>query len=173
MLIPCAVVLAAAAAGSEAFCGNIPRPANAIQARVIRVIDGDTIGVGLPSGARDSVRFIGIDAPELHANRSRRQGTDPLNRPEVVRALGERARQFAVMWLAGRDVWLVFDAERRDRYGRLLAYVWLPGGASFNVLTVREGYAQVMTVPPNVRHAGVFLACEREARAAGRGLWAR
>ena len=58
----------------------------------------------------------------------------------------------------------------RDRYGRLLAYVWL-GDTMVNAELVRRGYAQVMTVPPNVRYQDLFLKLQREARDAGRGLW--
>ncbi len=164
----------AAAARSELMCANIPMPADLVHARVVSVTDGDTIVVTLTSGALERVRLIGVDAPELHWSQDRDQDrSDVEGSREGTRAMGERARQFAVTRLAGRDVFLGFDVQRRDRYGRLLAYVWLPDERSFNVLIVREGYARVMTVPPNVRHADVLLACEREARIAGRGLWAR
>jgi micrococcal nuclease len=64
------------------------------------------------------------------------------------------------------------DAERRDRYGRLLAYVYRqPDRLFVNAELVRRGYATVLTIPPNVAHAGEFLALERSARRAGRGLW--
>jgi micrococcal nuclease len=63
------------------------------------------------------------------------------------------------------------DVESRDRYGQLLAYVYLPGGAMFNALLVKEGYAQIMTVPPNVRYQELFLRLQREARENNRGLW--
>jgi micrococcal nuclease len=66
---------------------------------------------------------------------------------------------------------LEFDVERIDPYNRLLAYVYLPDGTMFNEALVRAGYAQVATFPPNVKHTGRFLAAQRQARAAGRGLW--
>jgi micrococcal nuclease len=66
---------------------------------------------------------------------------------------------------------LELDAQARDRYGRLLAYVWV-GETMVNAELVRRGYAQVMTVPPNVRHQTLFLSLQRDARAAHRGLWA-
>jgi micrococcal nuclease len=66
---------------------------------------------------------------------------------------------------------LELDVRARDQYGRLLAYVWV-GDLMVNAELVRLGYAQVMTVPPNVRHQALFVKLQREARAAGRGLWA-
>ena len=72
--------------------------------------------------------------------------------------------------VAGRRVRLETDVQARDRYGRLLAYVWV-GDVMVNAELVRQGYAQVMTVPPNVRHQELFVKLQREAREAGRGLW--
>jgi len=71
----------------------------------------------------------------------------------------------------GKRVRLELDVQSRDRYGRLLAYVWL-GDTMINAELVRLGYAQVMTVPPNVRHQALFVQLQRDARAARRGLWA-
>jgi micrococcal nuclease len=74
--------------------------------------------------------------------------------------------------LAGQAVRLRFDAERRDRYGRLLAYVYRTRDGLFvNAELVRRGYARTMTIPPNVAHAGEFRRLARGARQAGRGLW--
>jgi micrococcal nuclease len=72
--------------------------------------------------------------------------------------------------VGGRHVRLELDVRSRDRYGRLLAYVWL-GDTMVNAELVRRGYAQVMTVPPNVRYQDLFVKLQREARDAGRGLW--
>ena len=65
------------------------------------------------------------------------------------------------------------DVQARDRYGRLLAYLWTRDGAMANVTIMGEGYAQVLTVPPNVRYQALLVACQREAREAGRGLGRR
>jgi len=73
--------------------------------------------------------------------------------------------------LAGERVALEFDVERIDPYGRVLAYVWLPDGSMFNDTLVSEGYAQVATFPPNVKYTERFLASQKEARRADRGLW--
>ena len=90
-----------------------------------------------------------------------------------MRALGTQASVFTRRHLAGQRVELEADVRARDRNGRLLAYVWRPDGTLFNLVLLRDGYAEVYTVAPNVRYAAVFLACQREARAAQRGLWAR
>jgi len=126
-----------------------------MRATVKRVIDGDT--VELTNGER--VRLIGVNTPE---------SVKP-NSP--VEPYGKEASEFTKKHLAGQEVILRFDVELRDRYQRLLAYLYLPDGTFFNEKLVREGYAQVMTVPPNVAHADLFLEAEREARAAKRGLW--
>jgi micrococcal nuclease len=110
---------------------------------VVRVVDGDTVHVRI--GARiEKVRYIGVNAPEVHHPT---RGEEP----------------------GGREA---TDVQARDRYGRLLAYVWV-GDTMVNAELVRLGYAQVMTVPPNVRHQALFLAMQRDARSAQRGLWRR
>ena len=125
---------------------------------VVRVVDGDTIRVRI-GGRIERVRYIGINTPELHHPR---RGAEPGGR--------EAARMNREL-LGDRPVRLELDVQSHDRYGRLLAYVWV-GDRMVNAELVRLGYAQVMTVPPNIRYRAVFFALEREARAAGRGLWA-
>jgi len=132
-------------------------PAAFPEATVVHVDDGDTIDVWT-DGHRERVRYIGIDAPELaHDGLAAARG-------------GEAATRLNRALLAGRRVRLEFDLERRDRYGRLLAYVWL-GGTLINAEMVRRGYARVLTIPPNVRYQRWFEAAEAEAREARRGLW--
>jgi micrococcal nuclease len=132
--------------------------------RVVRTVDGDTIHVRLASGV-EKVRYIGINTPEVHHPT---RGEEPGGREatEVNRRL-----------VGNRSVRLEPDVQTRDHYGRLLAYVWVRGADGAEVMVnaelVRLGYAQVMTVPPNVRHQALFLALQREAREAGRGLWRR
>jgi micrococcal nuclease len=121
--------------------------------RVSRVVDGDTIEVEV-GGARERVRYIGIDAPEWTDERSE------------VRALARAATEANARLVAGRRVRLELDVERRDRYGRLLAYVWI-GDTLVNEAIVRSGHAVPFTVPPNVRHAERFRTAAREAREAG------
>jgi len=127
-------------------------------ATVLRVIDGDTIEVAY-QGQRERVRYIGINAPEIHHPR------------KGVEYYGQEAQAANRRLVEGKTVRLEFDVQRRDRYGRLLAYVFLPDGTFVNAWLVEHGYAQVMTIPPNVRYQDLFLRLQREAREARRGLW--
>ena len=132
--------------------------AHAITAHVVNVYDGDTLTVVL-DGARERVRLIGIDAPEVKSNSHGPAGE-----------LGPAAGLYLTALVGGRTVELVLGIKERDRYGRLLAYVYLDG-VFINLEMVRAGYAVVYTVAPDVAHAAEYLAAEREARAEGRGLW--
>jgi micrococcal nuclease len=127
------------------------------RARVLRVVDGDTILVRL-DGRRERVRYIGIDTPESVAPGQPVECYGPASAAENRRLV------------AGRTVALATDAERRDRFGRLLAYVRVDGRL-VNAELVRRGFATTLEVPPNLRHAARLRALEREARRAGRGLW--
>jgi len=133
-----------------------------------RVIDGDTIQ--LESGER--VRLIGIDTPEMHESDklyrdSQRSGEDI----KVIKELGQRAYQFTKKLVEGKRVSLEFDVEKYDRYNRLLAYVYLKDGTFVNAEIVKQGYASLLTIPPNVRYADLFTKFYREARENKRGLW--
>ncbi len=121
---------------------------------VLRVLDGDTLL--LATGER--VRLIGVDAPE----------SADLRRP--VERLGPEAMAFVRRLAEGRRVRLEFDRERRDRYGRTLAYVFV-ADVDLNAALLRSGYARAESRFPH-RRLDEFLALEAEARAAGRGLWA-
>src|SRR6266511_2525996 len=134
-------------------------PRDAVAAEVQRVTDGDTF-VATVDGRKERVRVIGDDTPETVAP----------NRP--VEPYGRQASSFAERYLTGATVRLAGDAEPRDRYGRLLAYVWLADGTFWNALLVAEGYAQQLTIPPNVTYAGLFRRLVAEARRGDRGLWA-
>ena len=125
------------------------------QAVVQRAVDGDT--VLLVGGRR--VRYIGMDTPELHHPR------------KPVRAYAREAMEFNRRLVEGKQIRLEFDVDRRDKYNRLLAYVYLPDGTFVNAELVRQGYAQLLTIPPNVKYADLFLKCQKEAREAKRGLW--
>lgn len=124
---------------------------------VRKVVDGDTIEV---SGG-ERVRLIGVDTPETK---------DP-NR--AVGCYGREASTFtATLIPPGTAVRLVGDVEQRDRYGRLLAYVYRHADGLFvNAELLRRGYAQLLTVPPNVAHTDEFVALSRQARELGQGLW--
>ena len=132
--------------------------ASTLHGQVVRVVDGDTIQVRLDGGATERVRYIGIDTPE-----SVKPGTP-------VQCFAKKASHFNAGLVAGRDVTLKTDAEERDRYGRLLAYVYT-GPEFVNRELVARGYARTLTIPPNVAHADEFAALARRARQAGLGLW--
>jgi micrococcal nuclease len=134
-------------------------PPDAVSARVERVVDGDTFVAEL-GHRRERVRVIGVDTPETVAP----------GRP--VERYGKQASSFAKRELSGRTVRLGGDVEPRDRYDRLLAYVWLADGTFWNALLAAEGYAQLLTVPPNVTYTELFRRLVTEARTARRGLWA-
>ena len=135
-------------------------PKDAVPAKVQRVTDGDTF-VATVKGRRERIRIIGVDTPE---------SVDP-NRPDEP--FGEEASNFAKHYLDGATVRLAGDAEPRDRYGRMLAYVWLEDGTFWNALLAAEGYAQQLTIPPNVTYASLFRRLVRAARENNRGLWAQ
>lgn len=137
-----------------------PATARPLEGTVVKVVDGDTIHVRLDDDRVEKVRYIGVNTPEVHHPK---RGEEPGGREaaEVNRRL-----------VSGRHVRLELDVQSRDRYGRLLAYVWI-GDSMVNAELVSQGYAQVMTVPPNVRYQELFLKLQRDARAAGRGLWRR
>jgi micrococcal nuclease len=125
-------------------------PPEGFVAECTRVIDGDTIE--LSDG--EHVRYIGMDTPEMR----------PVE--EYAEAATEANREL----VEGKTVIVVPDVELRDRYGRLLAYIYVDD-TFVNAELVRRGLAQVATYPPNVRYQGYFLKLQREAREAGRGLW--
>jgi micrococcal nuclease len=131
-------------------------PASAF-ARVTRVVDGDTIEVRL-DGETEDVRYIGVDTPET---------VEP---GAPVQCFGHRASAFNHGLLEGRRVRLVFGAERRDVYGRLLSYVHL-GHRFVNAELLRRGFARTLTIAPNDQFAERFKRLEIGAARAGRGLW--
>jgi len=124
---------------------------------VKRVIDGDTIE--LDNGV--TVRYIGIDTPE----------TKHPSKPGEY--FGKEATEYNRKLVEGKKVKLVFDVQEKDKYGRLLAYVYLPDGTFVNAELVKGGYAQVATFPPNVKHQELFLKLQREAQRENRGLWSK
>jgi micrococcal nuclease len=134
--------------------GTLP---SGVDAAVKRVVDGDTIE--LVGGER--VRFIGMDTPET---------VDP-KRP--AGCYGKEASRFTSSLLPpGTPVRMVGDVEQRDRYGRLLAYVYRRADGLFvNAELLRRGFAQVLTIPPNVAHTDEFVAIARQAREGSQGLW--
>lgn len=116
------------------------------------------INDGSPKGA--TIRLIGVDAPESRNSRNK-----------VKTEFGAVAKKYLEKMIAGRRVRLEYDVDRTDQYKRTLAYVYLEDGTFVNAELVKNGYANVMTVPPNVKYQELFLKLERRARSRGRGLW--
>jgi micrococcal nuclease len=121
---------------------------------VTRAVDGDTIVLA----NNDRVRLIGVDTPELHHPR------------KPVQFYAEEAYQFTQKIVEGKTVRLEYDWQRRDRYGRLLAYVYLPDGTFLNAELIRQGYGHAYTKYP-FKYLDEFRQLEREARENGKGLW--
>ncbi len=128
-----------------------------LTARVVAVNDGDTVSV-LIGRKREKVRLTGIDAPELGQ-----------------RPWGAYARNYCreLVTSSGNVVTLEFDVVKRDRYGRLLAYVRTADGRLVNAEMVRNGYAFLYTYPPNVRYASLLREAQRHARESGLGVWGK
>jgi micrococcal nuclease len=124
-------------------------------ARVTKHTDGDTLwlsGIG-------KVRLIGVDTPEVYGQ---------------AECYGREASAFVERTVPlGSEVRYRLGVDQRDRYGRALAYLWLRDGRFLNRLLVARGYAQPLTVPPNVEYEDLFARVARHAREAGRGLWGR
>ena len=144
--------------------GNHSEPSGAVSVKVTHVVDGDTVDVTMQDGGEETVRYIGIDTPETV-------------KPDTpVQCGGPQAHAVNERLVGGRTVVLRFDAERRDVYGRLLAYVYLPrvaGGHPLfvNAELVKRGLARTLTIPPNDSYASLFARLAARAGAAGRGLW--
>lgn len=153
------VVLAGTTACTLGGPGD-PSDAVAANATVTRIVDGDTIAVRV-DGAEEDVRLIGIDTPE----------TVDRNRP--VMCFGEEASaRLGELTPPGTAVRLERDVEARDRYGRLLAYLYRASDGLFvNLAMVAEGLADQYTFPPNVEHTEELREAAAQARDEGRGVW--
>lgn len=140
------------------------------EAYVIRTVDGDTL-LARFDGREYRIRMVGVDTPETH------------HPSKPVGFFGPEAEKFTRDSLTGATVYLEFDVQQRDKYGRLLAYVWLEApregseeeirAKMFNARLLLDGYAKLLTIPPNVRYVDYFRVYQREAADSGRGLWAR
>ncbi len=131
--------------------------------QVTRVVDGDTIVVSIGANMEKTVRFIGMDTPET---------VDP-KRP--VGCFGKEASNETKSLLTGKTVILQKDVSETDKYGRILRYIFLPlpdGQTLFvNDLLVREGFARVLTYPPDVKYDGQFKQAQDIAKQLKKGLW--
>lgn len=127
---------------------------------VVSVTDGDTFEINY-NGTKTKVRLIGIDTPEsVHPNSKKNN------------KYGEEASKYTKSLLERKTVKLEFDVSPQDKYGRLLAYVYLEDGEMLNEKLLKEGYAQVATYPPNVKYVENFKELQKEARENKVGFWA-
>jgi len=130
-------------------------------ARLERVIDGDTI-VAEVDGHEERIRYIGIDTPETVKPNTAVQCFGPQAHDLNARLLGRK----------GRALTLRFDRELRDRYGRLLAYVFRAADGLFvNARLIAAGAARTLAITPNTAHSAQLSGLQHDARMAGRGLW--
>lgn len=129
------------------------------QVTVNRVVDGDTFEVTWDDKT-EKIRLIGIDTPEtVHPNKPVQEG-------------GKEASNFSKEQLTGKTVYVELDVEDRDKYGRLLGYVYMEDGSFYNAALAGEGFAKIATYPPNVRWVELFKYLQTNARDAKRGVWA-
>lgn len=124
-----------------------------------KFVDGDTFWVNNGSEKGLKVRLIGVNTPET---------VDPR---KPVEYYGKEASDYVKNKLMGKKVRLEFDIIKKDKYGRTLAYVFLKDGTFLNADLVKNGYARVMTIPPNVKYSKLFKDLERKARKNKIGLW--
>lgn len=151
-------------------------------AKLVRVTDGDTIVVRL-DGQEEKLRLIGIDTPEKYnSEKLRRDAAESRLSAEEIKRLGQAASTYTEKLVRGKPLYLEFDATERDRYGRILAYIYVPDkggnrvidGQTFtqvNLAIVKGGWAEPLTIPPNVRYAETYLSASRRAKAQGLGMW--
>lgn len=127
---------------------------------VTKVVDGDTFWADNDTKAGVKVRLIGVDAPESKNVFKKKIGY-----------YGMEAKAYLTTLLSGKNVKLVCDVDSLDQYGRTLAYVYLEDGTFVNADLMKNGYAMVMTIPPNVKFAAEFVKLQQDARENNRGLW--
>jgi micrococcal nuclease len=151
---------------------------------VLEVSDGDTLRIKM-DGQEESIRLIGIDTPEKYASDKleRDDANSPLTRAEI-QELGKKATQVTEALLKGKRLYLEFDTEERDRYRRLLVYVYYPDlqgeyrfddqpFSQLNLELVKAGWAQPLTIPPNVRYTNDYVVASKIARAKNKGMWGK
>ena len=139
----------------------VPHDSEIILYKVVKVIDGDTIVVDI-SGKKETLRLIGIDAPEIGGNSSKNK------------CFGKEAEEFAKNILSDASIELEEDESQndRDKYGRLLRYIILKDGSNLNKTLIRKGSAKEYTYKTPYKYQKEFKNAETEARKAKKGLWA-
>ncbi len=134
-----------------------------VQAEVVKHVDGDTVHVAIPNPSEgiqpyEKIRMIGVDTPEtVHPNKQ-------------VEYFGKEASNFTKNMILNRIIYLAFDWNLRDKYNRLLAYIYLPDGSCHNADIIRDGYGHAYTWFP-FQFLEEFRALERYASENRRGSW--
>lgn len=137
-----------------------------VPATVHDVVDGDTIKVSIPAPrpiqlkAQETIRLLGIDAPETKTS------------PRPAGYYGEEAKRYVTGLLFKKPVWLAFDWDLRDKYGRLLAYIYLQDGTCVNLHLVEQGYAAAYVHFP-FQFMDEFTSAQAAAKQKRRGLWGK
>jgi micrococcal nuclease len=139
---------------------NQPLPHEGAWYSLKKFVDGDTFWIDDSTSTGIKVRLIGMDTPESRNTRNKQK-----------HPMGKEVADYVEQMLTGQRVRLELDVQHRDRYGRLLAYVFLEDGTHLNAHLLEKGYALLMTVPPNVKYADEFYRLQVEAREAELGLW--
>ncbi len=163
LLVPFLILAIVFPSGVYAFRHN---------ARVLYVIDGDTLKI-MYEGKKRSIRLIGIDAPESKKNSKAFKDSARTSRDiDAIVSQGKAARKYVKgLVKKGDRVKIEFDVEKKDKYRRMLGYVYLPDGRMLNDVIIRNGYASPLTIPPNVRYRRRFSKSYRYAREHRLGLW--
>ena len=148
-------------------------PLNAQQkTTVTRIIDGDIIQA-LYGGVEKRIRLIGIDTPESRVNRKAKKNANMSEHDlKTIIEMGKKAKAYVDGLVKRGDlITIEFDVQERDKYGRLLGYVYLSNGKMLNEEIVKAGYANIMTIPPNIKYKDRLLEAYQEAEEDKRGLW--
>jgi len=147
-------------------------PQSNLEAKVLSVVDGDTLKISY-KGQKESIRLIGIDTPESRVNKkAKRDAKKSGEDVGTIIAMGKRATVYVESLVKQGDIVTIeFDVQEKDRYKRLLGYVYLSNGKMLNEEILKAGYANVMTIPPNVKYKDKFLRAYKYARKIKSGLW--
>ncbi|MHC4269770.1 MAG: thermonuclease family protein [Planctomycetota bacterium] len=139
---------------------------------VTRIIDGDILQA-LYGERENRIRLIGIDTPESRVNKKAKRDANMSEKNiKTIIEMGRKAKKYVDGLVKRGDlITIEFDVQERDKYGRLLCYVYLSNGKMLNEEIVNAGYANVMTIPPNVKYKDMFLRAYKQAREKKRGLW--
>jgi micrococcal nuclease len=128
--------------------------------KVKKVSDGDTFWIDNGTKEGEKIRIIGIDAPESRATGKKQK-----------QYFGEESKQYLTQLILNKEVRLEYDISKKDPYKRTLAYVYLRDDTFLNAHLIQNGYAIILTIQPNTKHADLFYKLQQEARENKRGLW--